>query len=173
MTVHKTCDGVVRRDFLRLGVAGMTGLNLAAYLNMAQAGELVQTQADNAIFVNLTGGPSHLDTFDMKPDAPAEYRGTFNPIKTNVAGIEISEHLPHLATCADKFTVFRGVSHTLGAHRLGTEYVNTGNRPLASLEYPGYGAVITKELSKPSDIPQFVAIPVSYTHLTLPTNREV
>ena len=65
MTVHKTCDGVVRRDFLRLGVAGMTGLNLAAYLNMAQAGELVQTQADNAIFVNLTGGPSHLDTFDM------------------------------------------------------------------------------------------------------------
>ena len=161
MTVHKTCDGVVRRDFLRLGVAGMTGLNLAGYLNMAQAGELAQAQAENAIFVNLTGGPSHLDTFDMKPDAPAEYRGTFNPIKTNVAGIEISEHLPHLATCADKFTVFRGVSHTLGAHRLGTEYVNTGNRPLASLEYPGYGAVITKELSKPSDIPQFVAIPRS------------
>ena len=139
----------------------MTGLNLAGYLNMAQAGELAQAQAENAIFVNLTGGPSHLDTFDMKPDAPAEYRGTFNPIKTNVAGIEISEHLPHLATCADKFTVFRGVSHTLGAHRLGTEYVNTGNRPLASLEYPGYGAVITKELSKPSDIPQFVAIPRS------------
>ena len=97
----------------------------------------------------------------MKPDAPAEYRGVFKPMKTNVSGIQISEHLPHLAACADKFAIFRGVSHTLGAHRLGTEYVNTGNRPLASLEYPGYGAVITKELSEPSDIPQFVAIPRS------------
>ena len=96
----------------------MTGLNLAGYLNMARAGELVQAQGKNAIFVNLTGGPSHIDTFDMKPDAPAEYRGTFNPIKTNVSGIQISEHLPHLAACADKFAIFRGVSHTLGAHRL-------------------------------------------------------
>ncbi len=161
MTVHKTCDGVVRRDFLRVGVAGMTGLHLAGYLSLAQAGQLAEAQGKNAIFVNLSGGPSHLDTFDLKPDAPAEYRGTFNPIKTNVSGIEISEHLPHLAKCADKYAIFRGVSHTLGAHRLGTEYVNTGNRPLASLEYPGYGAVITKELSEPSEIPPFVAIPRS------------
>lgn len=161
MTAHKTCDGVVRRDFLRVGVAGMTGLNLAGYLNMAQAGQLAEAQGKNAIFVNLTGGPSHMDTFDLKPGAPKEYRGTFNPTKTNVSGVEFSEHLPQLAKCADKFAIFRGVTHTLGAHRLGTEYVNTGNRPLASLEYPGYGAVITKELSKPTDIPQFVAIPRS------------
>ena len=138
MTVHKTCDGVKRRDFLRVGTAGLAGVNLASYLSMAQAGELAQAQAKNAIFVNLNGGPSHIDTFDLKPDAPSEYRGTFNPIKTNVKGVEISEHLPNLAQCADKFAIFRGVSHTLGAHRLGTEYVNTGNRPLASLEYPGY-----------------------------------
>lgn len=161
MTVHKTCDGVKRRDFLRVGTAGLAGVNLASYLSMAQAGELAQAQGKNAIFVNLNGGPSHIDTFDLKPDAPSEYRGTFNPIKTNVKGVEISEHLPNLAQCADKFAIFRGVSHTLGAHRLGTEYVNTGNRPLASLEYPGYGAVVTKELSQPTDIPQFVAIPRS------------
>ena len=161
MTVHKTCDGVKRRDFLRVGTAGLAGVNLASYLSMAQAGELAQAQGKNAIFVNLNGGPSHMDTFDLKPDAPSEYRGTFNPIKTNVKGVEISEHLPNLAQCADKFAIFRGVSHTLGAHRLGTEYVNTGNRPLASLEYPGYGAVVTKELSQPTDIPQFVAIPRS------------
>ena len=161
MAIHKTCDGVQRRDFLRVGVAGMAGMNLASYLSMAEAGELAQSQGKNAIFVNLNGGPSHMDTFDLKPDAPTEYRGIFNPIKTNVNGVEFSEHLPNLAKCADKFAIFRGVSHTLGAHRLGTEYVNTGNRPLASLEYPGYGAVVTKELSEPTDIPQFVAIPRS------------
>ena len=64
MTVHKTCDGVKRRDFLRVGTAGLAGVNLASYLSMAQAGELAQAQGKNAIFVNLNGGPSHMDTFD-------------------------------------------------------------------------------------------------------------
>ena len=73
MKVHKTCDGVVRRDFLRVGVAGMTGLHLAGYLSMSQAGQLSQAKGKNAIFVNLNGGPSHIDTFDLKPDAPAWY----------------------------------------------------------------------------------------------------
>ena len=123
MTIHKTCDGVRRRDFLQIGATGIAGVNLAGYLSMAQADELAASQGKNAIFVNLPGGPSHMDTFDLKPDAPDEFRGTFNPIKTNVAGIEISEHLPNLAQCADKFVVLRGVSHTLGAHRLGSEYV--------------------------------------------------
>ena len=161
MTVHKTCDGVRRRDFLRIGAAGGAGLTLANYLRMAAAGEVAETPARSAIFVNLPGGPSHMDTFDLKPDAPSEFRGTFNPIKTNVPGIEISEHLPKLASCADRFVILRGVSHTLGAHRLGQEYVNTGNKPLASLEYPGYGAVFTREFSEPSDLPPFVAIPNS------------
>jgi hypothetical protein len=102
-----------------------------------------------------------MDTFDLKPNAPAEYRGQFNPIKTNVPGVEISEHLPKLATCADKFAILRGVTHTLAAHELGTEYVNTGSRPIPSLEYPGYGAVVTKELGGPKDLPPFVAIPNS------------
>ena len=77
-----------------------------------------------------------MDTFDLKPNAPAEFRGEFNPIKTNVAGVEICEHLPKLAQCADKFAILRGVSHTLAAHELGQEYVNTGNRPLPSLTVP-------------------------------------
>jgi len=161
MTVHKTCDGVRRRDFLRIGAAGGAGLTLANYLRMAAAGEVAETPARSAIFVNLPGGPSHMDTFDLKPDAPSEFRGTFNPIKTNVPGIEISEHLPKLASCADRFVILRGVSHALGAHRLGQEYVNTGNKPLASLEYPGYGAVFTREFAEPSDLPPFVAIPNS------------
>jgi hypothetical protein len=102
-----------------------------------------------------------MDTFDLKPDAPSEYRGKFDPIETSVSGIQISEHLPKLASCMDKFAILRGVSHTLGAHALGQEYVNTGSRPLPSLEYPGYGAVVTKETEhhNPADLPPFVAIP--------------
>ncbi len=100
-----------------------------------------------------------MDTFDLKPDAPAEFRGEFNPIATNVPGIEISEHLPKLAQCADKFAILRGVSHSLAAHEFGTKYMNTGNRPLPSLVFPGYGAVVSKELSSPPDLPPFVAIP--------------
>jgi hypothetical protein len=146
---------------LKIGAAGGAGLTLANYLRMAAADELAETPARSAIFVNLPGGPSHMDTFDLKPEAPTEFRGTFNPIKTNVPGVEISEHLPKLASCADRFVILRGVSHTLGAHRLGQEYVNTGNKPLASLEYPGYGAVFTREFAEPSDLPPFVAIPNS------------
>ena len=100
-----------------------------------------------------------MDTFDLKPSAPKEYRGEFSPIATNVPGLEICEHLPKLAQCADKFTLLRGVSHSLAAHEFGTKYMNTGNRPLPSLEFPGYGAVVSKELSSPRDLPPFVAIP--------------
>ena len=155
-----TCDGIKRRDFLRAGALG-AGLSLSGYLRLASAGELKQAKAKSAIFINLTGGPSHMDTFDLKPNAPSEVRGQFNPIKTNVPGVEFSEHLPKLAQCADKFAILRGVTHTLAAHELGTEYVNTGSRPLPSLEYPGYGAVVTKELGGPQDLPPFVAIPNS------------
>lgn len=160
MAVSRTCDGIKRRDFLKVGALG-AGLSLTGYLRLASAGEVAGAKAKSAIFINLQGGPSHMDTFDLKPDAPAEFRGQFNPINTNVDGIQISEHLPKLAQCADKFAILRGVTHTLGAHELGTEYVNTGSRPLPSLEYPGYGAVVTKELGGPKDLPPFVAIPNS------------
>ena len=80
----------------------MGGLSLANYLQLAHAGKVAaDAPAKAAIFVNLAGGPTHLDTFDMKPDAPAEYRGLFSPTKTNVDGVEFCEHLPKLAKCAD------------------------------------------------------------------------
>src|SRR3954463_13139846 len=138
MPVHRTCDGFSRRDALRVGVVGATGLTLSNYLRMAAAGETKPAKERSAIFVNLAGGPSHLDTFDLKPGAPDEYRGEFQPIRTSVAGVEISEHLPKLAACADAFTILRGVTHTLAVHELGQEYINTGSRPLRSLEYPSY-----------------------------------
>ena len=153
------CDGHTRRDFLRVGSLSAAGLTLANYLDMAEAGSVRDAKGKSAIFIDLAGGPSHLDTFDLKPDAPDKIRGTFQPIATNVPGIRISEHLPKLARCADKFAILRGVSHTVAAHRLGSEYVNTGSRPIASLEYPSYGAVISKELPGDRQLPPFVSIP--------------
>ena len=119
MAMNRTCDGVGRRDFLAAGIVGASCLTLPRFLQMAAAGETRDGKAESAIFINLQGGPSHIDTFDLKPDAPAEYRGTFNPIKTNVPGISLCEHLPNLAKCTDKFAIVRGVTHTLAAHRLG------------------------------------------------------
>ena len=160
MAIHQTCDGMKRRDFLKAGALGAGGLTLSSYLQLAEAGQVRDdAPAKAAIFINLTGGPTHLDTFDMKPEAPAEYRGLFNPIRTNVEGIEICEHMPKLAQNMDKFAILRGVSHTLGAHQLGTDYVNTGNRPIPSLEYPGYGSVVSKEAKEVQlDLPTFVTV---------------
>jgi hypothetical protein len=136
-----------------------TGLSLASYLRLAEAGEVRATRAKAAILIYLGGGPSHMDTFDLKPEAPTEFRGEFKPIATNAPGVSICEHLPRLARCADKFAILRGVTHTLAAHELGTKYLNTGNRPNPALDYPGYGAVVSKELPAAVDMPSFVAIP--------------
>src|SRR3954453_23358172 len=159
MASYRCCDGIRRRDFLRVGVLGAAGLGLADYLRLAEAGAVRGGKATPAIFINLGGGPSHLDTFDMKPGAPEEYRGEFRPIATNVPGVALCEHLPKLARCADKFALLRGVSHSLTEHQMGTKYMNTGNRPIPSLDFPGYGAVVSKELESPRDLPPFVAVP--------------
>lgn len=159
MKTNRYCDGLLRRDFLRVGMLGTTGLGLADYLRLAEAGEVKNPKATGAIFINLAGGPSHLDSFDPKPEAPVEYRGEFQTIPTKVPGINLCEHLPKLAQCADKFALLRGVSHSLTEHQMGTRYMNTGNRPIPSLEFPGYGSVVSKELPSPPDLPPFVAIP--------------
>jgi hypothetical protein len=160
MSTYLCCDGIARRDFLRVGaVTGLgIGFNLQQYLASA-ATSPASGKAKAAIFVRLGGGPSHIDTFDLKPDAPDTHRGEFKPIGTNVDGMQICEHLPKLAQCADKFALLRGVSHTLAAHELGTLYMGTGNRPLPSLSFPSYGAVVTRELGSPAELPGFVAVP--------------
>ncbi|NDA66886.1 MAG: DUF1501 domain-containing protein, partial [Verrucomicrobia bacterium] len=159
MSTHITCDGVARRDFLRVGALTGVGLSLSDYFALSSQGAVSETKGKAAIFVRLGGGPSHMDTFDLKPDAPETHRGEFKPIKTNADGVMISEHLPKLAKCADKFAILRGVSHTLAAHELGTRYMNTGNRPLPSLNYPHYGAVVAKEIRGTEYLPSFVAVP--------------
>jgi uncharacterized protein (DUF1501 family) len=155
------CDGISRRDFVRAGAIG-SAFTLADYLRVADAADAKpakRAKATNAVFVWLGGGPSHIDTFDPKPDAPAEIRGEFKPIDTNAPGVRISEHLPKLAKLADSYAIVRGVSHTLAGHELGTEYLNAGSRPIPSLVYPGYGAVVSKEVAGDDSLPHFVAIP--------------
>lgn len=160
MAWNNFCDGVRRRDFLKVGALGGLGLSLADYLQLARAGAVSpKARAKAAIYIRLGGGPTHMDTFDMKPDAPEEYRGELKPIKSKVPGMEFCELMPKLAQCADKFAILRGVSHTLAAHELGTKYMNTGNRPIPSLEYAGIGAIVSKELGAPQDLPAFVAVP--------------
>ncbi|QDU94173.1 DUF1501 domain-containing protein [Lignipirellula cremea] len=148
-----------RRQALQVGALGAVGLSLSGYLRQAAAGEVRPAKGKSAIVIWLGGGPPHLDMFDMKPDAPDEFRGEFHPRPTNVPGVQICEHLPQLAACADKYAILNGVSHTLAGHELGTTYLSTGNRPLPSLAYPGYGAVVSKELPGDQQLPHFVAVP--------------
>src|SRR5687768_6070188 len=116
---YLNCDSIPRRDFLRIGALAGIGLGLTEYLTMAGDGAVNgRAKAKGAIFVRLGGGPSHMDTFDLKPDAPDTHRGEFREISTAVPGIRICEHLPKLAGCADKYVILRGVSHNLAAHDL-------------------------------------------------------
>src|SRR5438477_3440887 len=100
-STQKFCDGVTRRNFLQIGAFG-AGLTLADMLRakaLADSTPAAQTPtaAKSAIMIYLPGGPSHMDMYDLKPDAPVEYRGEFRPIQTNVAGVQISEHMPRQA----------------------------------------------------------------------------
>ena len=108
----------------------------------------------------LVGGPSQLDTWDMKPDAPASIRGPYKPIKTNVPGIEISEIFPRMAKHADKFALLRSVYHTAAAvHDTGCQMMQTGRLFQGGLESPNYGSVLRYERGPRGDMPPNVLIP--------------
>src|SRR6266851_3711305 len=105
------CDGPTRRDFLHAGSLGMLGLTLPGFARAKEAGGVKDNDV-NCIMLFLLGGPSHIDTWDPKPKAPAEVRGPFQPIQTNAPGIEIAEIFPKMAKHADKFSLVRSVYHT-------------------------------------------------------------
>ncbi len=145
-----------RRQMLKVGVLG-TGFSLANYLQLnAETAE--RDSGRSAILVFLGGGPSHQDTFDLKPNAPAEYRGQFSPIATSAPGVEICEHMPQMARRANKYAVLRGITHNLADHGLGTRYLMTGNRPTPVIQHPMYGCVVSREFPAAADLPSFVSI---------------
>ena len=156
---NKHYDGMTRRDVLRTGVLALTGMTLPNFLRLAHAGPTHKATADAVLFINLAGGPSHLDTLDMKPDGPAETRGEFSAIQSKLPGLFVCEHLPKTAAAADQFTLIRGISHTAGAHPQGQAYIATGNRPGPAVVYPSYGSVVSKELPGHADLPPYVAVP--------------
>src|SRR5919197_538749 len=108
-------DGFSRRDFLHAGALSLLGLSLPQFFHLKAQGAVDPSKDMNCIMIFLLGGPSQLDTWDLKPDAPAEIRGPYKPIKTNVPGIEISEIFPRLSKHADKFALVRTLHHEAAA----------------------------------------------------------
>src|SRR5262245_59211694 len=167
---RKTCDGITRRHALRIGASGLIGgLSLPWLLELQAKGASERPAAAQAcIFLFLEGGPSQIDMWDLKPDQPAEIRGPFRPIATNVVGTRICEHLPLCAAMADKFTIVRSHSHTDNGHNTGYHYVMTGYRadfpdgntrmPNNHL-YPSIGSIISRELGPRTTLPPYVNMP--------------
>ncbi len=144
-----------RRDFLRLG--GLTALGLALPdLVRLRANE---KKAKSCILVWLDGGPSHLETFDLKPDAPSEVRGPAKPIATNVPGISLCEWMPKIARVADKIAIVRSVTSPLGEHGIANHYLLTGYKPSPVLEYPSFGSVTAHVRGNKDTLPPYIAIP--------------
>ena len=160
------CDSVSRRDFLHAGALGMVGLSMPEFLRLKALGAVNPARDVNCIQLMLVGGPSQLDTWDMKPAAPAAIRGPFKPIKTNVAGIEISEIFPRMARHADKFALLRSVYHTAPAvHDTGCQMMQTGRLFQGGLESPNYGSVLRFEKGARGDMPPNVLLPYTIGQL--------
>jgi len=155
------CDGMTRRDFLHAGSLAMMGATLPlSALYQAQAAGAVAGRDKNAIFLFLVGGPSQLDTFDMKPDAPLEIRGPYKPIRTNNPDIQISEIFPRTAKHADKFSIVRSMYHkATGVHDTGHQMMQTGRLFLNGLEQPHAGCVLGYLKGGRNDLPPHVMMP--------------
>lgn len=145
MNAVKRCDGISRRDFLRVGGLAALGLGLGDFFHLQRAfasNNTLTAKAKSCILIWLDGGPSHLETFDPKPDAPQEVRGPLKTIPTNVTGVHISECLERTASIMDKIAIIRSMTSPLGEHSLGTQYLMTGYKPTPALEYPAFGATV-------------------------------
>src|SRR6186713_922204 len=156
------CHGVTRRSFLQAGSAGLAGLALPTLMKLQSAGAVEERQAKirNCITLFLVGSPGHLDTWDMKPDAPAEVRGKFKPIQTNVNGIRICEHFPLMAKMMDKVALIRSLHHKTGAtHENGQRWMMTGHEFNADSIKPHSGSVISRVFGSRGDLPANVILP--------------
>ncbi|QDU27010.1 hypothetical protein ETAA8_20940 [Anatilimnocola aggregata] len=153
---------ITRRDILRVGSLGALGLSLIDLVRgRAVAEPALRPRAKNCILLWLDGGPSHLETFDLKPDAPAEVRGPFRAISTAVPGIQISELLPRTARITGKLALVRSLTSPLGEHGLANHYLLTGYQPSPVLQYPSYGSVLSHVRQVESILPPYIAVPES------------
>src|SRR5947209_12415165 len=151
-----------RRSFLKVGALGLGGLTLPGLLR-ARAAQSPGSTRKSVILIWQAGGPSHIDMYDLKPNAPAEVRGEFKPISTNVPGIQIGEHLPHQAKIFDKLSVVRSAFHTNAGHGMGSQWMQTGYQATIEVNdniYPSTGSVVAK-MKGPNDpgLPAYVNLP--------------
>ncbi len=158
----RDCENFHRRDFLKIGTAGILGLSLPQLLRLeARAAttrpDAAGKRADAVILLWLGGGPASIDMWDLKPDAPDGIRGEFKPIKTKADGVEICEHLPRTAAVADKVTIVRSFNHTIPSHGPATVFMTTGNKPTPALQYPSLGSLASRMLPAERGVPAYVA----------------
>ena len=149
-----------RRDFLRIGAVAPLGLSLVDYLRAESVGQVSPVRrAKSVILVYLGGGLSHHDSFDLKPAAVEEVRGKYQPIVTNVTGLQIGELLPHMAKSMDKVCLVRSGAHNNDHHETATNWVMSGRFGSAFGDWPAIGAVAAHESDFPGTLPPYVAIP--------------
>ena len=160
---HKLCDGITRRDFLRIGTLGLGGLTLADLLRLKARGAVdARSTHKAAIMIFLSGGPSHIDTYDMKPNAPVEFRGEFGRTRTNVPGVEFCDLMPMQARMADKLAILRGVK-TVGNHT-GNEFYSgfafEDGKPLnaTNQQRPAVGSVVSRLRGNRNGMPAYVSL---------------
>ncbi|HWB09449.1 MAG TPA: DUF1501 domain-containing protein [Pirellulales bacterium] len=165
--IFDRCRGPLpRREFLRFGTLALGGLTLSEML-AARAAAGQATSENSVILFWMWGGPSQLETYDMKPQAPSEYRGPFRPIATNMPGIDICELFPQQARLADKFSLIRSLHHEMSSHNDGSIEVLTGKTPAkadptstARSEHPDFGMVASKLLGvRRGGLPPYIGIP--------------
>jgi hypothetical protein len=167
MPVRINCEGVTRRDCLQLGLGALLGGGLAHALRLrAGEGSAPKMQARGCILIWMDGGPSHYETFDPKPTAPAEIRGEFKPIPTKVPGIQFSEPMTRLAGIADRLAVVRSIRHDQGNHGAGNHYMMTGAPPRIPVGcgafvsfHPSLGSVTAHERGAPAGLPAYFSMP--------------
>jgi hypothetical protein len=162
----RRCDGTSRRDFLRVGAVGALGLSLPGLLQgeahaarLGPARKARGARARSVILVFLGGGLSHHDSFDPKPDAPAEVRGKYKPIDTVVPGLRVSEMVPRMAQVMNRLTLVRSGAHNNDHHETATNWVLSGRFGSAFGDYPAVGAVVAHESGFTGQLPPYVAVP--------------
>jgi hypothetical protein len=164
-------NGLSRRDFVRVGAAGIAGLTFDRWLGLKAQGAVQEGTAKSVIQLWMGGGPPHLDTWDPKPDAGDEYTGPLKkPIETNVKGIRIAETMPLMAKQMDKYAILRGMTHGHDGHETATYMMMTGTLPSAELPYPSIGSVVAMkkgyEAGYKGPLPPFIMIPHSLGRFT-------
>src|SRR5262245_43827715 len=157
-------DFVSRRTFLRVGTLALGGLSLPDLLRLrAAGGQSPAGRKKSVILIWQAGGPSHIDMYDLKPDAPAEVRGEFKPIATNVSGIRIRRLLPLQSKSSDKLSVVRSACHTNAGHGMGSQWMLTGYQPTIEVNdniYPSCGSVVAKmNGANEPGLPAYVNLP--------------